>query len=85
MQNAQTQKGFSLSDEKAKEDAWNMYENGRVAEAIIAFSSIKGGGATDYREVVRMVIKALRQRFVEWIVAPYLEHSQVRPSFKYMR
>lgn len=75
-------KGLTLQDGRddyLKGEAWRLYEEGMVNDAIHAFAQVKGGGSKDYREVLRLVIRVLKQKMVEYVVAPYLEQSQVSP------
>lgn len=64
---------------KAREQAWDMYEEGRTKDASDAFGQIKGG-ADIWRDMFRMVLRVLKNRMVEYIICPYLEHSQVCPT-----
>ena len=60
-----------------KQEAWNCYENGDVEKAVMTLASVRGGAWTDYRDVLRLVLRQLRHRFVEYLVAPYLEFAQL--------
>jgi hypothetical protein len=60
-----------------KQDAWNCYESGDVEKAVMTLASVRGGAWTDYRDVLRLVLRQLRHRFVEYLVAPYLEFAQL--------
>ena len=60
-----------------KEEAWKCYENGDVEKAVMTLASVRGGAWTDYRDVLRLVLRQLRHRFVEYLVAPYLEFAQL--------
>jgi hypothetical protein len=63
-------------DMKAREGAFDMYEQGSAAEALAAFAKIKGDGEV-WRDCFRMVLRAMKNRMIEYIICPYLEHSQV--------
>ncbi|ORY21248.1 temperature dependent protein affecting M2 dsRNA replication-domain-containing protein [Naematelia encephala] len=60
-----------------KNEAWNFYENGQVERAVVALTQIRGGAWTDWRDVMRLVLRVFRHRFVEYVVAPYLEFAQL--------
>lgn len=63
-----------------KNEAWMHYENGEVDRAIMTLTQIRGGAWTDWRDLVRSILRIFRHRFVEYIVAPYLEFAQVSRS-----
>ena len=65
-------------DSKAREGAFDIYEQGLADEAIATFAKIKGDGEV-WRDCFRMVLRAMKNRMIEYIVCPYLEHSQVCP------
>lgn len=77
-------KGFDPQadrENRTKDEAWNWYENGEVNRAVQVLSAGgRGSGWTDYRDVVRLVLRVFKHRAVEYIFAPYLEQAQVRPS-----
>lgn len=64
---------------KVRESAFDIYEEGRAEEAIATFAKIKGDEEV-WRDCFRMVLRAMKNRMIEYIVCPYLEHSQVCPS-----
>jgi formylglycine-generating enzyme required for sulfatase activity len=66
-------------EKKAKEDAWDLYERGEPVKAAAMLGSIRGNNWPDYRDVVRSVLRVFKHRLVEYIIAPYLEQSQVSP------
>jgi hypothetical protein len=77
-------KGLTLQDSRDNYhsgEAWRLYEEGVVNEAMHAFAMVKGGGPKDYRDLVRLVIRVLKQKMVEYVVAPYFEQSQVSSNF----
>ena len=60
-----------------KNEAWTHYENGDVQKAVSTLSQIRSGAWTDWKDVVRNILRIFRHRFVEYIVAPYSEFAQV--------
>lgn len=72
-------KGVDLQDREThvKQEAWSYYENGEVEKAVMTLASVRGGAWTDHRDVLRLVLRQLRHRYVEYIVAPYLEYAQL--------
>lgn len=60
-----------------KNEAWAFYEGGEVERAVLTLTQIRNGAWTDWRDVVRSILRIFRHRFVEYIVAPYLEYAQV--------
>jgi hypothetical protein len=60
-----------------KDEAWMHYENGEVDRAIMTLTQIRGGAWTDWRDLVRSILRIFRHRFVEYLVAPYMEFAQV--------
>lgn len=60
-----------------KRDAWAFYENGRVEQAIATLTGAHRGSWTDYRDVLRIVMRIFRHRMVEYVVAPYMQWAQV--------
>ena len=62
-----------------KDEAWMHYENGEVDRAIMTLTQIRGGAWTDWRDLVRSILRIFRHRFVEYLVAPYMEFAQVSP------
>ena len=60
-----------------KDEAWMHYENGEVDRAIMTLTQIRGGAWTDWRDLVRSILRIFRHRFVEYLVAPYFEFAQV--------
>ncbi|CAO1618755.1 unnamed protein product [Sympodiomycopsis kandeliae] len=67
---------FSLDDPKTRlrDLAWDAYESGDVdgMQDLLVRSA-----STDINDVVRSVLRAFRQRNVEFIVAPYLATAQL--------
>ena len=63
-------------DVETRENAWNLYEEGKEAEAVALFSAIRGG-SNEWRDCFRSVLRILKSRMIEYIFCPYLEHSQV--------
>lgn len=72
-------KGVDHQDRETnvKQEAWSYYENGEVEKAVMTLASVRGGAWTDHRDVLRLVLRQLRHRYVEYIVAPYLEYAQL--------
>lgn len=66
-----------------KQEAWNCYENGDVEKAVMTLASVRGGAWTDYKDVVRLVLRQLRHRYVEYMVAPYLDLAQLAYLLKH--
>ena len=61
-----------------KNEAWGHYESGEVNRAIQTLTQVRGGAWTDWRDLIRSVLRIFRHRFTEYVVAPYLEWAQVR-------
>ncbi|WWD21724.1 hypothetical protein CI109_106211 [Kwoniella shandongensis] len=61
---------------QVKNEAWSYYENGQVERAIMQLTAIRNGAWTDWRDVMRSIIRLFRHRFVEFVIAPYLEFAQ---------
>lgn len=61
-----------------KNEAWAYYEDGQVDRAVVALTQIKGGVWVDTHDIVRLLLRAFKHRFVEYVMAPYLAHAQVR-------
>lgn len=61
-----------------KNEAWAFYENGQVERAVVSLTQIRGGAWADYKDVTRLILRIFRHRFVEYVVAPYLQFAQVR-------
>lgn len=68
-----------------KQEAWSFYENGEVEKAVMTLASVRGGAWTDHRDVLRLVLRQLRHRYVEYIVAPYLEYAQLAYLLRHPR
>jgi hypothetical protein len=66
---------------QVKNEAWSHYENGQVDRAVMTLAQIRGGAWTDWRDVVRSILRIFRHRFVEYIIAPYNETAQVSSNF----
>lgn len=63
-----------------KNEAWAFYENGQVERAVVSLTQTRGGAWADYRDVTRLILRIFRHRFVEYVVAPYLQFAQVSPA-----
>lgn len=73
-------KGSDPSAERelqVKNEAWSYYENGQVERAIMQLTAIRNGAWTDWKDVLRAIIRLFRHRFVEFVIAPYLEFAQL--------
>ena len=62
---------------QVKNEAWTHYENGAVDRALTTLTHIRGGAWTDWRDLLRVILRTFRHRFTEYVVAPYLEWAQV--------
>jgi hypothetical protein len=60
-----------------KNEAWAYYEDGQVDRAVIALTQIRNGMWVDTQDVVRLLLRAFKHRFVEYVMAPYLPGAQV--------
>jgi hypothetical protein len=47
---------------------------------VVTLTAIRNGAWTDHRDVLRLVLRVLRHRSVEFVIAPYLEFAQVSYS-----
>ncbi|KAK4683589.1 hypothetical protein P7C73_g6649, partial [Tremellales sp. Uapishka_1] len=80
------QKGLDPQVEReaqVKNEAWSHYENGQVEKAIIALTEVRHGAWTDHRDVMRLILRIFRHRFVEYIIAPYHQYSQLAYLLKH--
>jgi hypothetical protein len=60
-----------------KDIAWGHYEDNDTDKTIEVLKTIKGGAYPDHRDEIRSLLRLFKQRYVEYLVAPYLEQSQV--------
>lgn len=60
-----------------KNEAWSYYEDGQVDRAVVALTQVRGGQWVDVQDVVRLILRAFKHRFVEYVIAPYLASAQV--------
>lgn len=60
-----------------KSEAWSYYEDGQVDRAVVALTQINGGIWVDTQDVVRLILRAFKHRFVEYVIAPYLSSAQL--------
>ncbi|WVF69546.1 hypothetical protein IAT40_004324 [Kwoniella sp. CBS 6097] len=77
------QKGLDPQAERetqVKNEAWSYYENGEVERAITQLTAVRNGSWTDWRDLLRAIIRLFRHRFVEFVIAPYIEFAQVITS-----
>ncbi|RSH92406.1 hypothetical protein EHS25_008821 [Saitozyma podzolica] len=58
-------------------EAWSHYENGDVEKAVLTLAAVRGGAWTDHRDVLRLVLRLFRHRYVEFVIAPHLEFAQL--------
>ena len=65
-----------------KNEAWAHYENGDVERSITTLTQVRNGQWTDWRDLLRSVLRIFRHRLVEYIIAPYLEYAQVSAALK---
>ncbi|WWC59720.1 uncharacterized protein I303_102282 [Kwoniella dejecticola CBS 10117] len=61
---------------QVKNEAWSYYENGQVERSIMQLTAIRNGSWTDSKDLLRLIIRLFRHRFVEFVIAPYLEFAQ---------
>ncbi|WVR04833.1 hypothetical protein IAU60_001845 [Kwoniella sp. DSM 27419] len=59
-----------------KNEAWSYYESGQVARAIMQLTAIRNGSWTDWKDLLRAIIRLFRHRFVDFVIAPYIEFAQ---------
>ncbi|OCF33804.1 COP9 signalosome complex subunit 5 [Kwoniella heveanensis BCC8398] len=74
------QKGLDPQAERetqVKNEAWSYYENGEVERAITQLTAVRNGSWTDWRDLLRAIIRLFRHRFVEFVIAPYIEFAQL--------
>ncbi|WRT64536.1 uncharacterized protein IL334_001468 [Kwoniella shivajii] len=62
---------------QVKNEAWSFYENGQVERAIMQLTAIRNGSWTDSKDLLRSIIRLFRHRFVEFVIAPYIEFAQL--------
>ncbi|WVW78180.1 hypothetical protein I302_100131 [Kwoniella bestiolae CBS 10118] len=62
---------------QVKNEAWSYYENGQVDRAIMQLTAIRNGSWTDHKDLLRLIIRLFRHRFVEFVIAPYIEFAQL--------
>lgn len=60
-----------------KNEAWAYYEDGQVDRAVVTLTQVRNGVWVETQDVVRLLLRAFKHRFVEYVMAPYLSHSQV--------
>nr|XP_019008239.1 XPG domain-containing protein [Kwoniella pini CBS 10737]OCF47020.1 XPG domain-containing protein [Kwoniella pini CBS 10737] len=60
-----------------KNEAWSYYESGQVERSIMQLTAIRNGSWTDSKDLLRLIIRLFRHRFVEFVIAPYLEFAQL--------
>ncbi|EKD04566.1 viral life cycle-related protein [Trichosporon asahii var. asahii CBS 8904] len=60
-----------------KNEAWSYYEDGQVDRAVVALTQVRGGQWVDVQDVVRLILRAFKHRFVEYVIAPYLASAQL--------
>ncbi|WWC86657.1 uncharacterized protein L201_001534 [Kwoniella dendrophila CBS 6074] len=64
-------------ENQIKNEAWSYYENGQVERSIMQLTAIRNGSWTDSKDLLRLIIRLFRHRFVEFVIAPYLEFAQL--------
>ena len=71
-----SEKPFSISDEsvKLRTRAWELYDKGQAMDAVDAFGQ---AGVIPARELLRSVMRVLRDQDVDFQVAPYSAWPQV--------
>ncbi|ORX35909.1 temperature dependent protein affecting M2 dsRNA replication-domain-containing protein [Kockovaella imperatae] len=68
---------------QVKNEAWGHYESGDVARAIQTLTTVRGGAWTDWRDLLRSVLRIFRHRFTEYVISPYLESAQLAYLMKH--
>ncbi|KLT42839.1 PIN domain-like protein [Cutaneotrichosporon oleaginosum] len=66
-----------------KNEAWAYYEDGQVDRAVIALTQVRNGMWVDTQDVVRLLLRAFKHRFVEYVMAPYLPGAQLAYLLKH--
>ncbi|BEI90327.1 uncharacterized protein CcaverHIS019_0303970 [Cutaneotrichosporon cavernicola] len=66
-----------------KNEAWAYYEDGQVDRAVIALTQVRNGMWVDMQDVVRLLLRAFKHRFVEYVMAPYLPGAQLAYLLKH--
>jgi hypothetical protein len=60
-----------------RNEAWGAYECGDPDSAVLALCRTRNGAWTDQRDVLRLILRFFRHRFVEYVIAPYHQFGQV--------
>ena len=66
-----------------KNEAWAFYEDGQVDRAVVALTQVNGGIWVETQDVVRLILRAFKHRFVEYVIAPYLAPAQLSYLLKH--
>jgi hypothetical protein len=66
-----------------KNEAWGFYEDGQVDRAVVALTQVNGGMWVELQDVVRLILRAFKHRFVEYVIAPYSSSAQLSYLLKH--